>query len=294
MHRENEMELFEQQIKAALDTNFGRRASGNIDVGLEDGAASYSGDFKVKSIFAKETVKEAGEYFEEQNIDLFKLISELRKRSSAGKRGPIFRMKISLVKGKVNFQYYREEDDFSSIEDIPKNSFGSIPLFVYRKAFSKELIQATDTHKMVIGQSAFVQSLIKAGKVVPEFHKLFYSLSDLIGDVNNGGFNQYFERRITWDTAQLSREGLYTDVDAALALIDLVEAREIFREALAVYAHLYERVDAARQTLGISAIEKQETSDLDSRYYSILSELEERFGAYIKANSDVFAYESTS
>jgi hypothetical protein len=199
-----------------------------------------------------------------------------------------------LVKGKANFQYYREEDDFSSIEDIPKDSFGSIPSFIYRKTFSKELIQATDTHKMVIGQSVFVQSLMKAGKVVPETHRIFYSLSDLIGDVNNGGFNQYFERSITWDTAQLPREDLYTDVDTALALIDMIEAREIFRDALAVYAHLYERVNSARQTLGIPAIEKQETSDLDSRYYNILSDLEERFGAYIKANSDVFAYEGIS
>ena len=288
------MELFEQQIIAALDTKLGHRASGNVDVGIFDGAANYSGTFKYKNLFGKEIYKEVGKYFDEQNVRLFDLITDLRKRTSAGKRGPVFKLKISLVKGKVGFQYFREGDDFVSIEDIPKDSFGNIPSFVYQKTFSEELIRATDADKMVIGQSLFVQSLIKAGKDVPEAHKFFYSLSDLIGDVNNGGFNQYFERRKSWDAVQLPRKDLYTDVDAALALIDMVEATEIFREALAVYAHLYDRVDSARKTLGISAVEKQETSDLNSRYYAILSALEKRFGAYIKTNSGVFAYESIS
>lgn len=285
------MELFEQQIKAALDTKFCRRASGEIDVDLAGGSASYSGGFKLKSVFGKDTVKDAIECFEEQKVDFFKLISSLRTRSSMGERGVIFKLMIILIKGKISFRYYFEGDEFLSIEDIPKNSFGRIPLFVYRKTFSKELIHATkDTH-MVIGQSEFVQALMKAGKTIPKNHKLFYSLGDLIGDVNNGGFNQYFERRVTWDTAQLARENMYVDVDSALKQMDMSKARGIFREALAVYAHLYERVELARSALGIPEIEKQETSDLDSRYYAILSDLEKSFGAYIKANSDFFVYE---
>ena len=248
----------------------------------------------LKPPFKKETLVEVGDYFKDQDVNFFKLILDLRKRSLPDEKGPIFKLQIKLLKGKVRFLYYREGDEFSSIEDIPKDIHGGIPSFVYRKMFSKDLILATENYRMTIDQSEFVQALIRADKPVPEKHKLFYSLSDLIGDVNNGGFNQYFERTKTWDSVQLPRKDLYADVDAALAVMDFSPARDIFREALAIYAHLYPRVETARKALGIPAIEKQETTDLDSRYYDILSDLEKNFAAYIKTNLDDFIHDKIS
>jgi hypothetical protein len=58
------------------------------------------------------------------------------------------------------------------------------------------------------------------------------------------------------------------------------------------YSHFYERVDEARASMGIAAVDTRDESDIMSSYYSMLGVLEAAQAAYFRSHLSEFAVEA--
>ena len=269
-------------------SSFAKKANGDLSFDLDWGTVGMSGKLSGGTIIKKELW--ANDFANSINWDATDKLSNLYEASKQHPHGPIYRCNIEFVKGHSTFRYYFERSPIQSLSDIAKDSHGTYPLFAYRRYFTEELIDASEKGDLRIGHQALIEVLLLKGANVPEHHMEFYALNDFIGDFLNGGLNQYFSRSISWDSARYERTKLYPRVDKALTKLGREDAKDMFEEAIALFAHYNEPVEAARKQMNIPALPKQEESDIGSRFWEIIYEIEEQTEAYMKANKSKFAY----
>lgn len=66
-------------------------------------------------------------------------------------------------------------------------------------------------------------------------------------------------------------------------------AENLFIEAIAHYSHFHDRGDLARVSMNIAAVEKQEDSDVNSRYFQMHDELESKRRKFVQENAESYA-----
>jgi len=152
------------------------------------------------------------------------------------------------------------------------------------------LIEASEQGDLRVGHQALIEVLLSKEAKIPEYHMEFYALNDFISDFYNGGLNQYFARSNTWDSAQYARVDLYPRLREALTKLGREDIQTMFDEAIALYAHYHEHVETARENLDIPSVKKQEESNIGSRFWEIIDDLEGEAESYIKTNKSKFAY----
>lgn len=269
-------------------SSFANKASGELSFDLDWGAVGMSGKLSGGTFRKKDLW--ASDFAESIDWDAMQALLSLYDKSKELAEGPLYKCKITFDRGQTEFLYYFENAPIKSLSDIAKNDHGSYPLFSYRKHFSEELIEASGKGELRIGHQALIEVLLPKGVEVPEHHMEFYAINDFIGDFYNGGLNQYFARTITWDSAQYNRAELYPRLSAALTRLGRDDVKNMFDEAIALYAHYNEHVEKGRKAMGIPAVPKQEESDIGSRFWDVVDELEQEVESYIKANKSEFAY----
>jgi len=282
------MDKFEAQlVKTFQKSSFGRKASGKIEFDLDNGTIGSSGGLK-GGILNKEMY--AGDFFDSIDYDIVDKMLEVYNHSKALSDGPIYKCVIEVQKGQPKITFYWENKPIKSIDDIAPDMHGNIPTFAYRKHFSAELIEKSDKYALITGQPALVEELIRLDKKVPSHHMEIFALYDWISDTNNGGFGQYFAHKRSWDNTRLPRKDMYPLVRSALMKIEEPSTLALYDEAIALYAHFHDHVEQARRTLDIPPVAKQEESDIDSRYFQMLENLETKVYNYITSNKEIFAY----
>ncbi len=280
---------FESDAKKQFQTSsFARKASGNISIDLDSGAVSTSG--KLTDGTFKKTEMWAVDFFDSVNWSGNQAFLQLYETSKEHPNGPIYKCVITFHKGRPEFRYHFEKAPISSLSDIAKDNHGGYPLFAYRNYFTEELIEASNPGELRIGHQALLEVLLSEGEEVSEDHMAFYALNDFISDFYNGGLNQYFNRSVTWDLAKYNRAELYPALKKALVQMERADVSNMFDEAIALYSPHYEHVEEARRIMRIPAAPEPEESNIGSRFWDIIDELESDTESFMKANKSRFAY----
>ena len=211
----------------------------------------------------------------------------LRKSFDASKeqsQGPWYHCKIHVHHDRaVSYQYSWQGAPYSSLSDIQRNSRGGFPSFILRSRFDKELISQLDDIDASTAILFYVPASIKRGIFVPQTLLDLYATIDWQGDSNNGSLNQYFSRDRD-PYGGLDRAELYPATLRGLESIGHTEAAKLFREALSVYSHFYERVDLARTQIGIPSIQSSDDSDVLNNYWSVEKALDKLRADYVRSH----------
>ena len=154
--------------------------------------------------------------------------------------------------------------------------------------FTKELIAHVNKWELDTAIFMFVPAQKQRNEVIPEDLLDMYALVDWQADTDNGGLNQYFAREIDYFGC-FDREELYPRVLRAIKKVNHQIGENLFSEAMALFSHFYERVDRAREAMDIVAVEKQEESDINDRYFKMYDDLELKRCDFVKQHSELFA-----
>jgi len=220
------------------------------------------------------------------NPSLSSLLGKLRAGPDKS-RGPAYHCRIELAGENVSFHYWYEADAIADRGTIQRNIVNTTPAFLYDHLSFEELLDLVDgAYELDDLIDTYVSRRLSGAKTVPELLLDLYALLDWQGDMDNGSVNQFFARN-TDLAGHLKREDLYPRIDRALATIGHQAGRAYFRESIALFAHFFPRVEAAREALGIRAVPRQEQSDIASRYHEVRDEVVEARYKYVCENGFV-------
>jgi len=221
---------------------------------------------------------------------MFDLMEELEAASRASEQGPWYYLVVHVrPEGAIDFRYFLERDPLPPIADLGLEEFEAVPAYYYRKRFDAALVAGLSDFEVNSALSEHVGARLAAGAPVPPALRELYATQDWQGDTNNGGLDQYFARRHSWDHVSSPRDGNYPLVRAGLRRIGAHDAAALFDEAIALWAHFHPEVEEARAALGIAPVPRQERSDIGSRYYVIERDLDKQRAAYLRAHPEAFA-----
>ena len=285
------MRKVEQEIKDIFaKADLGVWAEGQVKCDISGGSVGHTGS--IKSGLLKKTKRDITEILEKLDLeygeDFGSKLFDLREESKKEKHGPIYRCNIN-VKGKnIEFEYFWEGTPIQALSEIEPDINNSLPSFIYERMFTKELISFLDKWEIDSAIFMFVPAQKRRNGLIPEDLLDMYALVDWQSDTDNGGLNQYFARNIDYFGC-FDRKELYPRVLRAIKKINHHIAENLFSEAIALYSHFYERVDRARAEMDIAAVEKQEESDINDRYFQMYDDLESKRRDFVKEHSDMFA-----
>jgi hypothetical protein len=211
------------------------------------------------------------------------LFHDLREASRACPLGPFYRCHVHTGPDGLRFEYFWEGQPYTSVKELVPNFSGRTPTFVFTQRFDKRLIEEISDADVETALVHYVPARVTQGRPVSEPLLELYALMEWQWDVYNGTMDQYFGRDHEFLT-KLPRAELYAPTLRGLRRIGCDGAADLFAESLAVYAHLYPRVEAARAALGIPALPRRESHDLMERFYQLGPSLEPARVAYIRAH----------
>lgn len=269
---------FESEISKCISSVLGAKPAGTLVVDADEGDVGTSGSFE--SGFLRRTrIDVLG-----LPDDLYELIEKAHEASKAHPGGPWYRCEISVdPREGFKFNYFWLADALMDLNSIPRGSLGGLPGGVLRARFDGQVIARLEDHEISGAILGFVASERSAGNTVRPTLLDLYGVADWHGDSNNGSLNQYFAR--TRDPyGGLERSELYGATLRGLEAIKHVRAVAHFREALAVYAHIYDRVSDACERLEVASIGHPEELPVVDDYWVIEKQIHSLISAYVRAN----------
>lgn len=290
------MQKIEQEIKAIFaKADLGIWPEGQVKCGTSSGSVSYNGI--IVSGLLKNTKNDIAKILDRLDLDygddLGSKLFKLREESKKEKLGPIYRCNIN-VKGKsIEFEYFWEGSPFQSLSEVEPDTNGSLPNFIYKTMFTKELISHVEKWELDSAILTFVSAQKQKNGKIPENLLDMYALADWQSDTDNGGLNQYFARDVDCFGCY-SREELYPRVLRAIKKLNHSAAENLFCEAIALYSHFYDYVNNSREVMEIAPVERQEESDINDRYFQIYDDLESKRHRFVKENAEQFAVSNLS
>jgi hypothetical protein len=251
----------EERLTALLRKAAGKFANGEIICDLDSDGVGYTCDIRTGLL--------GTECFDQDDLpkDFSDLLQSTYAWSRIDPRGPAYRMTIELSRlGGEQYRYWWEEDGKRSLSGIVRTISGSMPSFVLRHRFDRELIDVVDDSKILELFLFHVPARFARNELVPASMFELYAVVDWEADTSNGTFDQYFARP-TDISGLFAREALYPATLRGLERLGMTDAIALYREAIALYSHFNGRVEQARERIGISAVPRQEESDIMHRYY---------------------------
>jgi hypothetical protein len=269
----------EPRLLALLLAQVGTRPRGEIVIDADDGVLSTTGF--VESGLLRRSRRDAGDLW---TPEMSSTVFDAYEASKASSEGAWYRCRVLVTSAsEVAFSYFHQREALKDIAGIPRDSLGSLPGFVFRARFDRELLALIDDGDISTAILYFVPAELARGGAVSEELLSLYATVDWQGDTNNGSLNQYFARAQD-PYGGLDRARLYGATLAGLELIGHDEAVALFREALAAYSEFHERVDAVREQLGIARLPSGVESDVINAYWDIERQVETVRAAYVRAN----------
>ncbi len=282
------MQDVEQRIKAVVLRGVrGPNPEGTIVCKSADGMVGVSGGYEYGRFFRKSADFATAFPFNHKNpeADLSWMLQELREASKSAPEGPWYRLNIHVRgKDRCEFEYFWEGTPVDRLADLERDTHGQLPTFPFRTRFDAALISQLDASQVHDAVTTYAE--------LPRPLAEWFAVYDWMADTANGAMNQFFAREGTYMGGSAQRTDLFPLILAGLERAGLDDAAALYRESIALYAHFYERVEAAREALGIPAVERQEESDIMDRYYAMDRDIQERLGDYFVANSESFAVPS--
>lgn len=119
---------------------------------------------------------------------------------------------------------------------------------------------------------------------LPQHWRAVYTTSLLEGEVNNGGFHQFF-----WNSEGKFNEAVLADLD----YIGATAYHDLFRRAVAIYAgHNYdeEKKRAGTSWEGFTEAYKQKRfEELDEEFYKVKLDMDVLIGNFIKQHPELYS-----
>lgn len=277
------MDEIESQIKDLLRYCVGdTRPIGIIKCEVEDGVAGFTGEIETGlNERRRQDVTALLDAARSQRPSFPDLLMQLRDASRKHPLGPLYHCNIRINESTIHFEYFWEGNSFKSIRELEPAMGGGVPNFVFARRFDCALVEELMDFDVNNSLFIYVPARFKAGRAVSEELLEVYATLEWQSDVNNGAMNQYFAREHDPMTA-LPRSMLYEKTLNGLLRIGQIEAARVFVDSVALYAHFYPRVEAARLALSIAAVPKQEQSNIMVRYYEMESALEPARVKYVR------------
>lgn len=265
-------------------------ASGQIRCDLHDFHVGQTGSIQSGRIWKK--ILNVTNIFDSLNLSDKEMLSTkllaLRDASKKEKLGPIYHCNINVRGREIEIEYFWEGQAFESLSELERDNHGNMPSFIFERIFTVELISFIEPEEIDIAIQTFVSAQSQRNGYIPEELLDMYALVDWQSDTDNGGLNQYFARNLDWSDCY-NREEFYPRVFRAIKKIKYQIAEELFEEAMALYAHFYDRVERARVAMNIPSVEKQEESDINDRYFEICDDIVLLREKYVKEHPQQFA-----
>lgn len=285
------MRKVEEEIRQLFcRADLGAWAEGQIKCDMSNGSVGHTGHIEYGLL--KKSKKDISEIFDALDLDyedgFESKLFELREASIKESKGPIYRCNINIKGKNIEFEYFWEGSEFKSLAEIEPDIDGNLPSFIYEKIFDEKLISYVDNWEIDSAIFMFVPAQKQRNKLIPEDLLDMYALVDWQSDTDNGGLNQYFARDIDYFGC-FNRDDLYPRVLRAIKKMNHQIAEALFEEAIALYAHFYNRVDRAREIMAIAPVEKQENSDINDRYFQMYNDLEIKRRIFVKEHPELFA-----
>jgi hypothetical protein len=277
------MQAAESKIRDLLRSRINEsRASGLIKCDAGEGVAGFSGSIETGWFRRTQDVTTLVGYRPDENVSFSDLLLELREASREEPQGPWYRCDIEIGHGnKIRFRYYWENAPFTSVKDLEPDLHGGVPHFVFERRFDRALVAELSDFDLNSSQLFYVPARLQAGKPVSTPLLDVFATLEWQSDVNNGAMNQYFARDHEPMTG-LPRAELYAPTHRGLVSIGLPNVAAMYADSIALFAHFYDRVEKARQEMGIPAVPRQEESDIMKRFYDIESSLDRARVRYIR------------
>ena len=254
-------------MSKALSAALGAKSSALVVVEVEDECVTSTGDL------------ESG-----LPGDLIDVVLDAYEESKSDPSGPWYRCEIAFTRsGGFSFRYFWLADALANIEAVPPGSVGGLPAVLLRSRFDDKVLCRLDDYQIADALISFVPASIDRGDKVNARLVQLYAVSDWQGDSNNGSLNQYFSRSRD-PYGGLDRELLYDSTLRGLELIGFRKAADHFREAIAAYAHLYDRVENARRRLGIEPLADAKASQVVDEYWDVEAQLTQFLAAYVRSH----------
>ena len=120
--------------------------------------------------------------------------------------------------------------------------------------------------------------------------RLVFLVSMVLGDVNNGGFSEFFFN---------SSGDHCTEIVAALTVIGATEGRALLSEAMACFPGATPSPNRFTRQEQLEALEDRPTFEdafekLDERFFADAGRIEERLLAFVRAHPDAFILRATA
>lgn len=277
------MKTIENEIsKAILNCAKSKKATGLIKCEASDGSTGYTGSISY-GYFIKRKYDACQLIDVTNKNNLCEMLSNLRDASAKSKGGPWYRLNIRIKNSEVFFDYFFENEPFSSFNDIERDMHGNIPGFIKEKYFNSEIIALMSDAEVDFCLNYFVPTQMKNGNGINPVLLEIYATLDWESDVNNGTMNQYFGRDMDYST-DIPRVDLYEKVICGLNAIGMHDAAKLFEESISLFSHLYPEIDEVRKRLGIKQIEFNEDSDIMTRYHYLREGFEKHRVDFIRKN----------
>lgn len=269
---------FESELSQCIHSALGARPSGTLVIDADDGCIGTSGGFE-SGIFRRKRVDVTG-----LPDNFHDLIEKSYEASKANPKGPWYRCEIAIQPRQgFHFTYFWLADALKDINSIPKGILGGLPGGVLRARFDAEVLERLEDHEISGAILAYVPSMSRAGHNVSSKLMDLYGVADWHGDSNNGSLNQYFARTLD-PYSGFDRASLYGATLRGLEAIGHTEGLQHFSKALAVYSHLYERVDAVRKSLDIAAVSGPDEHPVVDDYWDIEPRIQSLLANHVRAN----------
>lgn len=258
---------FEIAASKVLASSLASLPSVLVVLEVDDGCVSSSGDF--------------ASGLPSEMIDL---VLDAYEQSKSDPSGPWYRCEIAFTqKDGFAFRYFWLADALANLDSVPPSRIGGLPAVLLRARLDDKVLSKLEDYQVSDALISFVPASIQRGGPVNARLIQLYAVADWHGDSNNGSLNQYFSRSRD-PYGGLDREPLYDATLRGLELIGYRKAADHFREAIATYSQFYDRVENARNRLGIEPLADPTRSQVVDEYWDVETQLDQFLVAYVRSH----------
>lgn len=276
-----------QNIERTLLSLPGRSKTAHIEL---CGTRGSSGFYTCKTFLSEKRIDLLSDDFRATpHYDaLWNDVFELKEASASEPFGPFYLAIVDMDRNAVDFTFHWMNDPELTPKTVVRGEgFGWMPAFMFTLRFNAELLQEAGDSEVFGALESVIYKCLENDIPYADELRDAYAVSDLITDVNNGSWDQYFRRHTdTWGTGRFSRLEMYQGVLRMLDRLKMEEAAQRFRDLIAIYANFRDYAEECRKALDIPAVPKPSETDYLPFMEEFFDQMEAGVCRYIRDNID--------